>query len=197
MSLKYALLALLTGSSLTGYDLGKQFGSSVGHVWNAPSSQIYPELRRLATAGLLEVEEVTEGRRKKRYTVTSAGLVDLTEWLNTPVPPEPTKDLHILRAAYLDLADHDAARSQMELLITSYTERMHVLEAVRDTLSNGTHPRLAERLRELPPEERERATVFKIFAFDGMIDVARQQIAWARRGLRLIDELEAGKAVAG
>ena len=47
MSLRYALLALLTVEPMTGYDLSKRFESSVAYVWHAPDSQIYPELRRM------------------------------------------------------------------------------------------------------------------------------------------------------
>ena len=42
MSLRYALLAILRVGPLSGYDLQKQFTQSVGHVWHAPDSQIYP-----------------------------------------------------------------------------------------------------------------------------------------------------------
>ncbi len=56
MSLRYALLALLNVERMTGYDLYKQFESSVGYVWHAPDSQIYPELRRMVRVGLLEGE---------------------------------------------------------------------------------------------------------------------------------------------
>ena len=47
MSLRYALLAVLTAQPMTGYDLARTFHASVGHVWNAPNSQIYPELHRM------------------------------------------------------------------------------------------------------------------------------------------------------
>jgi PadR family transcriptional regulator, regulatory protein AphA len=40
MSLRNALLALLVVEPMTGYDLAKRFGSSVGNVWHAPDSQI-------------------------------------------------------------------------------------------------------------------------------------------------------------
>ena len=30
---------------------------------------------------------------------------------------------------------------------------------------------------------------FKIFAYEGMVDRARAEIAWAQRGLALVDEL--------
>ena len=63
MSLRYALLALLRVGPLSGYDLQKQFSLSVGHVWHAPDSQIYPELRKMETEGLIEGEDQPRGQR--------------------------------------------------------------------------------------------------------------------------------------
>src|SRR5699024_6991409 len=75
MSLKYALLALIRIGPMSGYDLQKQFSLSVGHVWHARDSQIYPELRRMETNGLIEGEEQKRGERGTRriYHITRAG----------------------------------------------------------------------------------------------------------------------------
>ncbi|WP_342451693.1 PadR family transcriptional regulator [Arthrobacter sp. H16F315] len=72
MSLRYALLALLTSQPLTGYDVYKHFERSVGYVWHAPDSQIYPELRRMEKDGLLGGVEEAWGQKgkKKRYHIT-------------------------------------------------------------------------------------------------------------------------------
>ena len=43
---------------MAGYDVVKQFSASVGHVWHAPDSQIYPELRRMHSEGLLSSRPV-------------------------------------------------------------------------------------------------------------------------------------------
>ena len=69
MSLRHALLALLTAGPLTAYDISKQFSASVGFVWYAPDSQIYPALRRMEADGLVEATELPlhgGGTRVKR-----------------------------------------------------------------------------------------------------------------------------------
>ena len=50
---------------MTGYDLSKAFQASVSHVWHAPDSQIYPELRRMAAVGLAEVEHNPRNNRMR------------------------------------------------------------------------------------------------------------------------------------
>jgi hypothetical protein len=47
------------------------------------------------------------------------------------------------------------------------------------------------RLERYPPEEWDRIVAFKALAYEGMIARADTEIAWARRGLSLVDELEA------
>ena len=56
MSLRHALLALLSAHPMTGYDVAKRFDGSVGFMWQAPHSQIYPELRRMEDAGLVKAD---------------------------------------------------------------------------------------------------------------------------------------------
>ncbi|MBN9196079.1 MAG: PadR family transcriptional regulator, partial [Microbacterium sp.] len=104
MSLRYALLAILRVGPLSGYDLQKQFSQSVGHVWHAPDSQIYPELRKMETLGLIEGEEQTRGARGTRrvYHVTEAGDASYREWMQSPIDYLRVRDPAHLRAAYLE-----------------------------------------------------------------------------------------------
>ena len=64
MSLKHALLGLLTHQPMTGYELKQFFDSSIQHFWNAELSQIYPTLKSLE-AGLeaLVAARTSEGAR--------------------------------------------------------------------------------------------------------------------------------------
>lgn len=41
-TLKYAILGLLNQKEMTGYDLMKQFESTLCEFWSAKHSQIYP-----------------------------------------------------------------------------------------------------------------------------------------------------------
>ena len=50
-NLKYAILGLLNQKEMTGYDLMKQFESTLCEFWSAKHSQIYPELKKLTDEG--------------------------------------------------------------------------------------------------------------------------------------------------
>ena len=86
MSLRFALLALLSSRPMTGYDLSKQFSRSVAHVWHAPDSQIYPELNRMERDGLLESVPVRLGPEgdQAEYHVTDEGLAAFRHWIDSP-----------------------------------------------------------------------------------------------------------------
>lgn len=52
--LKYAILGLLNRQKMTGYDISRACDTSLFEFWNAKPSQIYPELKSLTEAGLVE-----------------------------------------------------------------------------------------------------------------------------------------------
>jgi len=55
---------MLRLGSRTGYDIKQKIEISTRFFWGASYGQIYPELQRLERAGLVEVEQVAERRRK-------------------------------------------------------------------------------------------------------------------------------------
>lgn len=81
MSLPHALLGLLIVEPRSGYELTKAFEGDLGrHAWQAGHTSIYPELGKLAAAGLIEVTD--EGARGSRtYSATDAGRAELKSWL--------------------------------------------------------------------------------------------------------------------
>ncbi|MFC4948571.1 PadR family transcriptional regulator [Pseudonocardia sp. GCM10023141] len=81
MSLSHALLGLLIVEPRSGYELTKAFEADIGrYAWQAGHTSIYPELGKLAEAGLIEVTH--EGARGSRtYAATDAGRDELRTWL--------------------------------------------------------------------------------------------------------------------
>ncbi|MDO5368523.1 PadR family transcriptional regulator [Kocuria sp.] len=192
MSLRMSLLALLTAGPMTGYDVAKQFHGSVGSLWHAPDSQIYPELKRMRTEGLLSTRQVpwgTRGNTKTEYQVTEVGVRALSRWLEDELAFPPTRHVHRLRAAYLEFASPEAARAQFlahrehfRQLRQQALERIHALEERRSAT-------LVRRLAHSSPEEQERLIRFKVHAHRGEVAAADTEIAWAEEGLALVEEL--------
>ena len=192
MTLRSALLALLSSGPLTGYDVVKQFGSSVGHVWHAPDSQIYPELRKMHSEGLLASQPVpwgTRGATKTEYALTPEGAAALREWQSQPLTYVQDRNPARLKAAYFEWAPPGAAAVQLQAHIAHYEEqRLQTLQMI-ESLEARTHATLARRLARHPEDEREQIVRFKVFAYEGQLAQAEQEIAWAKRGLKILEEL--------
>lgn len=191
MSLRYALLALLVVEPMTGYDLSKQFQSSVAHVWHAPDSQIYPELRRMEKDALITGAEVTWGQRGKKteYRITEAGRDAFRTWMNSALPYARERDPAHLKAAYLEWATPEAAREQMRTHLEVYRSRREEWAEKIVEIDEGTNAMLAKRLAHSPAQDHRRIKAFKRFTYEGLIARAEQEIEWAERGLALIEEL--------
>ncbi|MFI6354288.1 PadR family transcriptional regulator [Streptomyces sp. NPDC050743] len=112
MSLRHALLGLLSDRRASGYDLLKTFETSLANVWPATQSQIYTELTKLAGSGLITV--AAEGPRgRKEYEITDAGMAELRHWL-TEVPPQRVirSDI-LLRVFFLGVLSPEQARAYL------------------------------------------------------------------------------------
>ncbi len=132
MALRYALLGLLNDHPSSGYELTQLFAEGIGaYAWSAKHSQIYPELRKLATDG--QIEMVEEGARgRKTYAITEAGRQTLRDWLLAgPSATGGVRNEYVLRLFLLSALEPDEAISvlqrtadhaeqQIEMLTTEY-----------------------------------------------------------------------------
>ncbi|GAA4119309.1 PadR family transcriptional regulator [Enteractinococcus coprophilus] len=191
MSLRSALLTLLSAGPHTGYDLAKNFHSSVGFLWHAPDSQIYPELKKMQVEQLIEGYPVpwgSKGATKTEYAITDAGVEYLNTWQGQAVTYRPERSEVRLRAAYFEFAGDGDARSCLEGHLAHYRQ---VVEDVRRQIheleehASDIHQRRLARYQET---EHAKITRFKIFAYEGVLRQAEAEIAWAQDGLAILDE---------
>lgn len=83
MALAHAILVLLINKPYSGYDLAKDFDSSLNFFWRATHQQIYRELAKLEKQGWVKFEIISQESRpdKKLYSITELGKKNLIEWL--------------------------------------------------------------------------------------------------------------------
>jgi PadR family transcriptional regulator, regulatory protein AphA len=192
MSLRHALLAVLTAKPMTAYDLTRYFDGTVAFVWRAPESQIRPELHRMTQDGLVDVTELPRGQRatKRLYSVSEEGRKELADWLADVRPVQPERDPSRLRAAHFEYASYDAARRQFTAHLEHYTAALRDWEGMLEAINARKVPLLQARLQQRPEPEHEAIIAFRRLAFSGEVAKARTEIAWALEGLALIDHLE-------
>lgn len=194
MSLRHALLALVSGGPLTGYDAAKRFRSSVGHLWHAPDSQIYPELRRMQAEGLLQATEVPWGSKsatKTQYSLTDDGRTALSAWQANPLTYAPERDQAHLMAAYFEFGSRDSAIQRLHEHIEFYRAAEESAQAQAQAIRDRSSAILQRRFSHTDAQDWDRIAAFKLFAYEGKISRARAEVEWARSGLALLDEIYA------
>jgi DNA-binding PadR family transcriptional regulator len=84
MSVRHALLALLSEGPKYGLQLRQEFEARTGEVWPLNVGQVYTTLQRLERDGLVESEDEAEDGPQKGFHLTPDGQDELTRWLRTP-----------------------------------------------------------------------------------------------------------------
>ena len=85
MSVRHALLALLSEGPKYGLQLRNEFEQRTGDVWPLNVGQVYTTLQRLERDGLVASDDPDGDVGPQRdFRITVAGEHELTEWLTTP-----------------------------------------------------------------------------------------------------------------
>ncbi|HEY2520174.1 MAG TPA: PadR family transcriptional regulator [Streptosporangiaceae bacterium] len=84
MSVRHALLALLSEGPKYGLQLREEFEARTGEVWPLNVGQVYTTLQRLERDGLVESDGEPDEGPQKGFRITAAGGEELAGWLRTP-----------------------------------------------------------------------------------------------------------------
>jgi len=121
MSVRHALLALLSEGPKYGLQLREEFEARTGEVWPLNVGQVYTTLQRLERDGLVESEGGDEGPQKA-FQITAIGTAELADWLRTPpdlsAPPRDELVMKVLVAIRLPGTDvHEVIQAHRRYLI--------------------------------------------------------------------------------
>jgi DNA-binding PadR family transcriptional regulator len=162
------ILGMLGLGARTGYDIKQVSDASTRFFWGASYGQIYPELRRLAEAGLVEAEDDPAGGRKRTaYRLTPAGREALLDWLRADAPME-----FAMRAEGL-----------LKLFFGGLLESEQVIENVR-VWRRDLEQALAFFRREIEPVARTSASGYPYLAFQYGLELLEWNVAWCKRAER-------------
>jgi DNA-binding PadR family transcriptional regulator len=109
MSVRHALLAMLSEGPKYGLQLRQEFEARTGEVWPLNIGQVYSTLQRLERDGLIESDDAADDGPQKGFRITAAGEQELASWLRTPLdlslPPRDELVIKILVAWQLPGVD--------------------------------------------------------------------------------------------
>jgi DNA-binding PadR family transcriptional regulator len=113
--LGFALLGLCIAEPRSGYALRKVFETTPLGSYSSSPGSIYPALKALQTAGLVEQRPADAG--KSVFAATAAGKLRFDSWLTAPVEPDDLArnlDTALLRFAFLQW--HSDPRASLDFL---------------------------------------------------------------------------------
>jgi len=128
MSVRFALLALLSEGPKYGLQLRQEFEARTGEVWPLNVGQVYTTLQRLERDGLVQADGADDGPQRS-YRITDDGDTELHEWLaRPPAESQPPRDellIKVLVATQVPGVDvHDVVqvhRRHLVQLMQQYT----------------------------------------------------------------------------
>ncbi|BEP15572.1 helix-turn-helix transcriptional regulator [Acidothermaceae bacterium B102] len=127
MSVRHALLALLSEGPKYGLQLRYEFEERTGEVWPLNVGQVYTTLQRLERDGLIESDGDGEAGAQKSFHLTADGSKELVAWLRTPPdlssPPRDELVIKVLVASRVPGIDvHEVIQ----------THRRHTVELMQE-----------------------------------------------------------------
>jgi len=159
----YVILGMLHGEPLSGYEIKAMVDNSTRFFWAASYGQIYPELRRLSEAGLVEgADSPTGGRKRTVYAITADGEEELKAWLRQPPEVFEMRDEGLLKLFFAD-ALPPAEAVEIVRSMRRYREQVN------------------RRLRELEPTKDEKKSSYPLLVLRCGIEYTDWFVDWCKR----------------
>jgi PadR family transcriptional regulator, regulatory protein AphA len=159
----YVILGMLYGEPRSGYEIKAAVDNTTRFFWAASYGQIYPELKRLSEAGLVEGVDAPRGDRKRTvYAITADGEAELKDWLRKPPETAEMREEGLLKLFF------SAALKPAEAVETLRTMRRRRLE-------------LIERLRAMEPEKEDLKDPYPVMVLRAGIEFNQWFADWCER----------------
>ncbi|WP_078855788.1 helix-turn-helix transcriptional regulator [Streptomyces sp. SCSIO 75703] len=180
MSLPHAILTALVEKPSSGLELTRRFDRSIGYFWSATHQQIYRELGRLESEGLiraLPAEQPARGQ-KKSYEVLPAGRAELARWTAEPQDPRPLRDAMLLRLRAAAVVGTTGVEADLRRHLELHARQLAEYEEI-------------ER-RDFPPGKDGPGDRLRHLVLRAGIDLETFWTGWLRHALAEFAELPAG-----
>ena len=122
MSVRHAMLALLSEGPKYGLQLREEFEARTGEVWPLNVGQVYTTLQRLERDGLVESDGSDAEGPQRDFRITPEGEQELAQWLRTPPdlssPPRDELVMKVLVALRMTSVDvHEVIQAHRRYLV--------------------------------------------------------------------------------
>jgi PadR family transcriptional regulator AphA len=159
----YVILGMVSREPRSGYEIKALVDDTTRFFWAASYGQIYPELKRLSEAGLVEgMDASTGGRKRTVYAITDDGEHELKAWLREPPHTYEMREEGLLKLFFA------GALPREEATVILRSMREHRLG-------------LAKRLRQMEPKALEKEDPLPLIVLRGGIEFNEWFADWCER----------------
>ncbi|HWA83209.1 MAG TPA: PadR family transcriptional regulator [Fimbriimonadaceae bacterium] len=170
--LEFTVLGVLSKRGpCTAYAVMSEFAGSATSFYRSGAGSIYPLLRRLAKAGIVDVSEA--GRGDRHYSLSSRGYEELRNWFIVGVGGEDfSSSLDLLRSRTYFLKVLSPAERE-----AFFDKAIHGLRLLLESCVAGQE------------EYERRGDPFSAMAMDGAVIETRARLRWMKRCRKLCEDL--------
>jgi DNA-binding PadR family transcriptional regulator len=159
----YVILGMVSREPRSGYEIKAVVDRTTRFFWTASYGQIYPELKRLAEAGLVSgVDSPTGGRKRTVYEITADGEAELRAWLRQPPRTYEMREEGLLKLFFAGVLPREEAAEVLRSM------REHRLE-------------MAAQLREMEPKAAAKDDPFPLMVLQSGIEFTEWFADWCER----------------
>ncbi|ROO85572.1 PadR family transcriptional regulator [Actinocorallia herbida] len=180
MALRNAIMAALLEGEASGYDLAKEFDASFANFWMATPQQLYRELERMESDGLLCARVVQQDRRpnKRLFSLTAQGRAALHAFTAAAPRPGAMREELMVQVQAVDAGDPAAVRAAID-------ERRQWAEA-----KAARYDRLRVRLLDGRTEEEFLDQSDRVGPYLSLLrglSFERENVRWAEHAIAALD----------
>jgi DNA-binding PadR family transcriptional regulator len=169
---------------MSGYDLKQLINKSITHFyWSPAKSQIYGELRRLESHGLVTMREVPQTLRpdKRLYQITPEGTEAMLQWLRSSgVEPDSYKSALLLKMFFGHMLPHDVTLGLLEERRKQIAHELAMCEK-----------RAAELQEKMQGSESDDETFFPLLTLQRSITLCQADLEWLDEALEQLRQRQA------
>jgi len=129
---RFIILAFLYSKPGSGYQIKKAIENSVAYFWKESYGQIYPKLKEMAHAGLVELQNKESSRpvRSNIYEITEKGKQILLDWLSTEAVQTPPRLEILLKLFFGDLVESSVMSDMISRYRCKNENELEVLQSI-------------------------------------------------------------------
>lgn len=140
----YVILGMVSREPRSGYEIKAAVDDTTRFFWAASYGQIYPELKRLSEAGLVEgIDAPTGGRKRTVYAITADGEAELKDWLRRPPETAEMREEGLLKLFFSGLLEPEEAIETLRAMRArrvELTERLRAIEPEKAAMADAMDP---------------------------------------------------------